>query len=253
MSNISNNEMENKGRYPDSPEGLFTPWECQNISLAVVAQCAELVSSLAQHGNANEQQIIACVNPLLVVNPQSVADIYPRVGQFNNGLKSLQNALGNVRENNTPDVIRYIMGMLVLRKKFMANTAMQTYVRDQLTTLSPINERSFASGVAAADKPKGLYETTSEIPTESMLLYGHLANLYQETISTLPYRIQVQGKLEHLRNDRTAHKIRSLLLAGIRSAVLWHQLGGRRWRLLIYRARVRESVSSIRRKLITTI
>jgi high frequency lysogenization protein len=29
--------------------------------------------------------------------------------------------------------------------------------------------------------------------------------------------------------------VRSALLASARSAVLWHQLGGRQWQLLIYR------------------
>ena len=32
--------------------------------------------------------------------------------------------------------------------------------------------------------------------------------------------------------------IRALLLAGIRSAVLWRQLGGRRWRLVTQRQRL---------------
>lgn len=30
-------------------------------------------------------------------------------------------------------------------------------------------------------------------------------------------------------------KIRALLLAGVRSAVLWRQVGGRRWQLFLWR------------------
>jgi CII-binding regulator of phage lambda lysogenization HflD len=60
-----------------------------------------------------------------------------------------------------------------------------------------------------------------------------LAALYQDTISRLTMRIHVKGVPEHLRKQAVADKIRALLLAGIRSALLWHQLGGRRWHLFV--------------------
>ena len=84
-------------------------------------------------------------------------------------------------------------------------------------------------------------------------IFEQLAKLYQDTISTLSYRIQVQGRLENLRNDNIANRIRTLLLGGIRSAVLWYQLGGRRWRLVFYRKRVQGTAVNIRRKLLTSV
>jgi len=59
--------------------------------------------------------------------------------------------------------------------------------------------------------------------------------------------------MEHLKNEHVANRIRALLLAGIRSAVLWYQLGGRRWRLVIYRKRIEETAGNIRRKLIVSV
>ena len=85
------------------------------------------------------------------------------------------------------------------------------------------------------------------------LIFEQLATLYQVTISKLPYRIQVQGKKENLRNERVTNRIRALLLGGLRSAVLWYQLGGRRWRLVFYRKRVHETAGNIRRKLLTAV
>ena len=38
-----------------------------------------------------------------------------------------------------------------------------------------------------------------------------------------------------LQQEATAAKVRALLFAGIRSARLWRQLGGRRWHLLTKR------------------
>ena len=62
--------------------------------------------------------------------------------------------------------------------------------------------------------------------------------LYQDTISTFRQRIQVHGDMRFLQQPANAAKIRALLLAGIRAARLWHQLGGRRWQLLFSRRKL---------------
>jgi high frequency lysogenization protein len=64
-------------------------------------------------------------------------------------------------------------------------------------------------------------------------------------------RIHVKGVPEHLRKQDVADKIRALLLSGIRSALLWQQLGGRRWHLFVYKKRIRDCVTDVRRRLIT--
>ena len=72
-----------------------------------------------------------------------------------------------------------------------------------------------------------------------------LATLHQDTISSLPFRVQVQGKVEHLQDERIANRIRALLLAGIRFAVLWHQIGGRPWHLFVLRGRINRIATSM--------
>ena len=71
--------------------------------------------------------------------------------------------------------------------------------------------------------------------------------LYQDNISRLEPRIMVRGEQSYLLNNDNAAKIRGLLLAGIRAAVLWKQLGGNKWRLFFgrkkYVATAREFVS----------
>jgi high frequency lysogenization protein len=39
------------------------------------------------------------------------------------------------------------------------------------------------------------------------------------------------------------------LLAGVRAAHLWRQLGGRRWRLAIHRSAVRQTAATLSREL----
>lgn len=43
------------------------------------------------------------------------------------------------------------------------------------------------------------------------------------------------GDYNYLQQARIANQIRALLLAAIRSATLWRQVGGSRWQLLLQR------------------
>jgi high frequency lysogenization protein len=63
--------------------------------------------------------------------------------------------------------------------------------------------------------------------TDDTVVAG-LADIYSSVLSPLGHRIQVYGKPELLKQQQTQNKIRALLLAGIRSAVLWRQMGGKR-------------------------
>ena len=62
-----------------------------------------------------------------------------------------------------------------------------------------------------------------------------LADVYARTISKLSPRVMVKGDPQHLSQAEVANAVRALLLAGIRSGVLWHQCGGGRLRLLLGR------------------
>jgi high frequency lysogenization protein len=65
-----------------------------------------------------------------------------------------------------------------------------------------------------------------------------LAEIYSDTISTFSFRIQVLGEYRHLQQTRIANQIRTLLFAGIRSAVLWRQLDGRRLKIILHRNKI---------------
>lgn len=222
----------------------FTPWEYQTIALAGVTQCATLVHGLANTGTMPANEAAASINSLLTLNPGSVADVYPDLNHLNPGLIALQDIFSNEREHKHPDLVRYTLGMLVLRNKLMSNATMQEQLRTRLQGISPIiiSQKNYVANF-----------TSEASEWQSERTFEQLARLYQDTISTLSYRIQVQGKIEHLKNERIAIRMRALLLAGIRSAVLWHQLGGRRWRLIFYRKRIAGTAASIRRKLIVSV
>lgn len=226
----------------------LTRWEWQVVALAAVAQSAALVSKLAVHGNASQTELLASVNPLLVLNPGSEADVYPTLSHLNLGLRTLNDMFTQVRSPENASLVRYTLGMLLLRNKLDADPAMQEKIRTELLSIQPLQlvpENATPWRVEESEK------TDAQLRQEQT--FEQLATLYQDTISTLPHRIQVQGQMDYLQNDYVANRVRSLLLAGIRSAVLWHQLGGRRWRLVFHRKRVQETASSLRRRLLASI
>ena len=226
----------------------LTRWEWQIVALAAVAQSAALVTKLAVHGNASQTELLASVNPLLVLNPRSEADVYPNLGHLNLGLRTLHDMFSQVRAPGNADLVRYTLSMLLLSNKLQTSSAMQDKIRSAIQTIQPLqlipeNATPWRMGESEKTEEQLRQEQTFE----------QLATLYQDTISTLSHRIQVQGQMDYLQNEYVANRVRSLLLAGIRSAVLWRQLGGRRWRLLLYRKRVQDTASSIRRRLLASV
>ena len=72
-----------------------------------------------------------------------------------------------------------------------------------------------------------------------------VADLYKRTLSNLSFRIHVTGNPTYLQNPATANKVRALLLAGIRAAILWRQVGGKRWHLMVSRSRYLKACDEI--------
>ena len=226
----------------------LTRWEWQVVALAAVAQSAALVSKLALHGNASQTELLASVNALLALNPRSKSDIYPNLGHLNLGLRTLDDILSLGRSPENTSLVRYTLGMLLIRNKLDMNSAMQSNIRDRLQSIQSlllVPENATPWRMAETEKTDGQLRQEQS--------FEQLATLYQDTISTLSHRIQVHGQEDYLQNDYVSNRVRSLLLAGIRSAVLWHQLGGRRWRLILYRKRLQETASALRRRLLKSI
>ncbi|MCB1671511.1 MAG: high frequency lysogenization protein HflD [Gammaproteobacteria bacterium] len=214
----------------------FTKWEYQNLALAAIAQSATLVNNLALRGSADPLAVSACVDPLFEFNPRSIGALFPNPIQYSTGLRTLQEIFSGDRENRDPEVIRYLLGILALRQKLMSDRAMQEKLQQRLMGITPL------SRVPEDDDDSAQQQ-----------FFKQVAEIYQDTISTYAFRIHVKGNLEYLRNENVANRVRTLLLAGIRWAVLWYQIGGRRWHLVLYRKKIDQTVGDIRRNLLTSV
>ncbi|MDF1622819.1 high frequency lysogenization protein HflD [Pseudohongiella nitratireducens] len=214
----------------------FSEWEYRNIALSVVTQCAMLVRDLAVEGKADRQLMQQCLRPVYLLDADSVSSLYPEPGNFDAGMKTLQESFDSSGLKQHADVVRYLLGMLVLQQQLRKNKDMMNTVAERISHLAATENQD--------ENPEDLPEQAWHADCAA------LARLYQDTISRLNFRIHVAGNPEHLREQQVADQIRALLFAGIRSAVLWHQLGGRRWHLFFYKKRIRQCLTGVRRKML---
>ncbi len=72
------------------------------------------------------------------------------------------------------------------------------------------------------------------------------AEIYSETLSKLSPTIVIHGTRNRLAQPNIADAVRATLLAGVRFAWMWQQLGGRQWHLLIKRRRLLQTINEMR-------
>ena len=219
-----------------SADSLQRP-QLQTLTLSAVVQSAQLVRALAHTGSAPLPSMKALIDPLFALNAPSFNTIFPDLRLARPGLEWLTVRARQRRSVKNDEVLRYTRNLLLLRTKLMADTDMQSRLGRRLQSMSPLSAPYSDPHRQTSAEPVGLHETERS--------FEALATLYQDTISTLPFRIQVQGKVEHLQDERIANRIRALLLAGIRFAVLWHQIGGRPWHLFVLRGRINRIATSM--------
>lgn len=193
----------------------MTPLQEQITALGGVFQAAALVDKLAHSGQLSDAALAYMLKTLLVRNPETTLDVY---GGDDLGLRDGYKLLLAVLEretNNLPrESLRYVVSMLSLERQFSR--------RDDLLEIAALR-------IPKIEQQVELYGMSSDTIASSF------GSLYQDTISTFKQRIQVHGDMRFLQQEATAAKVRALLFAGIRSARLWRQLGGRRWHLLTKR------------------
>lgn len=209
-------------------ESTLSILEQQTIALAGVAQAARLVDQLSKTGSYPLEFLTPSIHTLFQFEADSVEDIFGGVAGVKLGLNNLNSLLASRQADENRDLARYVFAMIYLERKFAADPAMMSVVHTRLEHAS-FRAEHFANHVND--------------------LCHSVSGIYQDTLSKLRFRIKVTGSAQHLHNSDNADVIRALLLAGIRSAFLWRQLGGRRWKLLWQRKQLLRTSQQLSRGL----
>ncbi len=180
------------------------------LALAGVFQGARMTFELARLGHTDDRLLRASVDTLFVTHPRTVMEIYGSAANLEMGLRHFIFQLSSPQDRN-PEVTRYSIRLLQLGQQLNKDASREEALGEALD--------NFQSRAEAF-----------EFDPETR--YAQLAAIYQEFISSLSPRILVQGDPARLQDEQIAARIRTALLTGVRSAHLWHQIGGRRWHLL---------------------
>jgi high frequency lysogenization protein len=186
----------------------------QVIALAALFQATSLVNQLARSGSLPQPEFETLLRSLLVDSAENAEAIYGSRLELELGLRAVITQLGGDVSQRNADKTRYAINLLQLGR---------------LLTKRPEVLAKIAAELQSMEQQLEHFEPTHPNVT------ARLADIYMNHISTLGPRIMVSGENNYLENPHTASKVRALLLAGIRAAVLWRQCGGSRWQLLFKR------------------
>lgn len=208
------------------------PTRDQAIALAGVFQACQLVDNLARTGSIPIDQLNVEINSLLEQNPSSTEAVFS-YGEHNAahnleiGIETIQQLFRDKYKNRRPDTLRYIIGVMHLQRKVAKNTAMLEQI---------------GQGIERAKTQAEHFTLCHDN------VIANIADVYQNTISTQRFRIQVSGQANHLQQTSVANRVRCLLFAAIRSAILWQQLGGRRWHFLVFRGHILKHIETLQQE-----
>lgn len=196
----------------------------RTLALAGVVQAALLVKQLAWKGNINVEDLNTSILSIFATDPDNVEAVYGERRNLDVGLRGILQLFSDAKTTKDPEIARYTISLLHLERLLMKQPKILTIVQ------------------RGVDRAKN--QATHFSPTHENVI-ANLASVYTDTLSTFKFRIHVSGESAHLSNNNVVNKVRTILFAGVRSAVLWRQLGGSRWQIVFNKKTLLQDVKYI--------
>lgn len=192
--------------------------EERTIALGGVVQACKQVQILARSGEMNQAVFDTALQSILVLDAVNTPAIYTGIGGVNSGLKFIADGMMSSAKMEDVELLRYVMSVLHLQTQLYRNKqAFEAFATD-VERLSAVNSDD---------------------------LVNACSGVYQNHISELRPQIIVQGEQGYLQREDIPPKIRSMLLAAFRSAVLWQQKSGSKFKVVWERTRMRNAAQSL--------
>jgi high frequency lysogenization protein len=193
--------------------------EARVLALAGLAQALKQVRRIAETGQAEASVLQTALDSVFRVDAESPEAVYGGTDALRPGLVLLQEYFTS--QGKDPLLPRLALSVTQLERRFVRDGAMAQRVHDGVLAASASAER--------------LGSTHPDV-------LAALGSLYADTVSHLRPRVLVQGNPHYLGQADIVAEIRAVLLASLRSAVLWRQMGGTPWDFLFSR---RQMVAAI--------
>lgn len=194
------------------------------IALAGLLQAVKLVQEMANNGQAETRPLATCIDSLFRFDAESTEAVYGGTADLASGFRRLIAQLdGQGRDSGQT---RMAMNILGLERRFVRDADVVNGVQRALAAIQ--REREELG------------------PTHPAIL-SRLGEVYAEHISPLGPRVLVQGNPVYLGQPGVVGDVRATLLAALRAAVLWRQVGGSYWDFLLSRRAMTEIAQSLLR------
>jgi len=194
------------------------------LAFAGILQALQLVQSTAYGKPYDLQAFQTTLTSILLIDAATVEEVYGGAAGVKSGLRLLKTQLMSDKQKPDSELSRYLIVLLHLERKL----SKRADLLDKLT-----------EGIERTQKQLEHFDISHTNVLAS------LADTYAQTISTLQPRIMVKGEPTRLTETSVANPIRALLLAAMRSAVLWRQCGGTRLGLLLGRRKLADTAASL--------
>jgi high frequency lysogenization protein len=203
-------------------------WFERVVALAALVQSAAAVKQVARFGSVRDQSTTnSLLDSVLNQSPGSISELYPNLADLRLGLESLLQQIGATRDKDV-EVTRYVVGILALERRLSRSP-------QALDTLG--------------QRLQHIHRQRHDFQFAEDTIIASMGGTYSDLISPLGQPLKINGKQEHLQQAANQHLIRALLLAGVRNAVLWRQLGGKRRHFIFSRQRMVRAAQLILREL----
>ncbi len=176
------------------------------LALAGMLQALKLVRQIADTGHADAATERIALDSVFRIDADSVDAVYGGAHALRAGLMLFRDYLTD--RSGDEALPKLGMAILQIERRFVADGALAGHVLDGIRAIEDIARRQGCMHPDAISR---------------------LGQLYAETISHLRPKVIVQGNPHYLQQPEVVAEIRALLLAALRSAVLWRQMGGTMW------------------------
>ena len=193
----------------------------QIYALAGLHQACLVVSNLAWRGEYKNQDFDALINCIIDTKSASIENIFISKDCLSIGFKHLKKQIIDDIFTRSSETRRYIASLNKLSDTLMSDNSCINKIQ---LLLKSFNEKS---------KSMTIDEKTIE-----------LSNIYQQTLSKFEPRIVVNGENKFLTDENHSSRIRTALFAGVRSVILWRQLGGSKLKLLFLKGQFSKQIDN---------
>lgn len=198
---------------------IASPDKQQTLALAGLLQSAIVVQQLAREERWDRTALHELTLSILRLEETQVEDIYGGLYGVDLGLRSMVRHLSGRPDASVREIYQYAASTHQLSLKLIKLKKTADLIHGELENVCSEHQEILHSD-----------DDTNDLEVQTLL-----SDIYSRTISLITPRIIVQGVADRLQDEETVWRVRTALFAGVRSAFLWHQCGGRRWHLLFNR------------------